>query len=101
MSNAEVNEGVIRDFTDEEDDGPIVLPPGAACKGCAYSDVIRVQGNIQSVRICRRMPPSAYFIMDGRGGGAVMSSPPQVPDDFVCFEYDEKVTPNLIPTGLG
>jgi hypothetical protein len=30
-----------------------------------------------------------------------MSSPPQVPDDYVCFEYDAKEAPAIIPTGLG
>jgi hypothetical protein len=30
-----------------------------------------------------------------------MSSPPQVPDDYVCFEYDEREAPEIIPTGLG
>lgn len=103
----------------EESDGPIILPPGAACKTCHYSDVIRIQGNIQSARICRRFPPSSYFVPSpppppGRaiitGGnaapqaaamGSLMSSPPQVPDDYVCYEYDEREAPALIPTGLG
>jgi hypothetical protein len=88
------------DFPDDGDEGPIVLPFGASCKKCAYSDTIRIQGNIQSVRICRRHPPSAYFIPTPQGG-SVMSSPPQVPDDYVCFEYDEREAPEIIPTGLG
>lgn len=102
----------------EESDGPIILPPGASCKTCHYSDVIRIQGNIQSARICRRFPPSSYFvpapppppgraIITGNAApqaqamGSLMSSPPQVPDDYVCYEYDEREAPALIPTGLG
>ena len=30
-----------------------------------------------------------------------MSSPPQVPDDYVCFEFDAREAPAVIPTGLG
>ena len=84
----------------DEPEGAIILPPGASCKGCHYSDLIRIQGNIQSVRICRRHPPGPYYMATPQGG-VVMSSPPQVPDDYVCFEYDARETPALIPTGLG
>lgn len=85
---------------DSPDDGPILLPPGASCKGCHYSDVIRISGSIQSVRICRRFPPNAVF-MPNVQGGVLSSQPSQVPDDYVCFEYDARELPALIPTGLG
>lgn len=83
---------------DGPDEGPILLPAGATCKNCHYSELIRLQGNIQSVRVCKRHPPSAYFVPTPQGG-AIMSSPPQVPDDYVCFEYDKR-EPVLTPVAL-
>ena len=85
---------------DDMGEGPIILPPGAACKNCAYSDLIRIQGSIQSSRICRRNPPSAYYVPNQQGG-MLLSSPPPVPDDYACYEYDAKTAPAIIPTGLG
>lgn len=86
--------------TEAPDEGAIQLPAGASCKGCHYSDHIRMPGNIQTVRICRRFPPAPVFMQTPQGG-VLTSSPPQVPDDYVCFEYDAKEAPALIPTGLG
>lgn len=97
MSDAEANEDFAEDGPDE---GPILLPPGAACKTCHYSELIRMEGQIQSVRICRRSPPGVVFMPNAQGG-ILTASPPQVPDDYVCFEYDERVAPAVIPTGLG
>jgi hypothetical protein len=57
-------------------------------------------GQIQAVLICRRFPPAPVF-MPNPQGGVLTSSPPQVPADYVCFEYDAKELPALIPTGLG
>lgn len=85
---------------DDGEEGPIVLPAGAACKKCHYSDTIRIQGEIKTVLICRRHPPAPVF-MPSPQGGVLTSSPPQVPPDYVCFEYDAKMAPALIPTGLG
>ena len=88
------------DDLDDGEEGPIILPPGAACKSCHYSDVIRIGAEVRTVRTCRRFPPAPVFMPNAQGG-VLTSSPPQVPDDYVCFEYDEKEGPALIPTGLG
>lgn len=82
------------------DEGAIILPAGAACKGCHYSDLIRMGNDIKTVRICRRFPPGPVFMPNAQGG-VLISSPPQVPDDYVCFEFDAKEGPAVIPTGLG
>lgn len=55
---------------------------------------------IKTVRICRRFPPAPVFMATPQGG-MLTSSPPQVPDDYVCFEYDEREGSAVIPTGLG
>lgn len=76
---------------DEADEGPILLPPNAACKNCHYSAVIRPDPKaIQSARICRRFPPTAVFMANAQGG-VITSQPPIVPDDYSCFEFDERV----------
>jgi hypothetical protein len=91
--------------TDEADEGlepegPILLPLGAACKNCHYSAVIRPDPKaIQSARICRRFPPNALFIPNAQGG-VISSQPPIVPDDYSCFEYDERIAVPLL-TGFG
>lgn len=83
------------------DEGPIILPADACCKNCHYSVVIRMDPKaIHGTRICRRYPPGPYFIPNNQGG-MLVSSPPPVPDDYACFEYDAKETPAIIPTGLG
>ncbi len=81
------------------DEGAIHLPPGACCKDCHYSDLIRMKGQIHTLRICRRFPPSSIFMPNAQGG-VLTSQPSQVPDDYVCFEYDAR-EPVLIPTTLG
>lgn len=86
---------------DGPDEGPIILPADAACKNCHYSAMIRIDPKaISPTRICRRFPPGPYFMVNPQGG-FLMSSPPIVPDDYACFEYDARETPALIPTGLG
>lgn len=91
------------DGADEmEDDGPILLPPGATCATCAYSFTVSVPGTsvIQGAqgvptvkRFCRRHPPTS-IVLYAQQGGTITGQPPPVDDGYVCFDFDP-ATPTL------
>lgn len=96
------NETAPEDGPEDEDDGPIELPPGAGCGTCAYSFVTTVEmpGRIagstvkENRRFCRRMPPVPMLVPTGPHQATMISQPPPVTDEMVCFEYD------MAPLGL-
>lgn len=90
---------------DGAEDGPIVLPEGAACGTCYYSRLVQVAPNvIQRARVCKRMPPTPVLVpMPGQDGRPVLNitaQSPVVQDKDVCYEWDLAEVA-LIPTGLG
>jgi hypothetical protein len=82
------------DEPEYEDEGPIVLPPGACCGTCAYSATVEVEvpGKIatrkEARRFCRRNPPLAMLIPTGPQTATLAAQFPPVADESVCFEYD-------------
>lgn len=83
---------------EEHESGVIELPPGAACRDCHYSELIRIGDNVRSVRICRRFPPGSLAVPNAQGS-VLTSQPPIVPDDYYCFEFDKR-EPAVVPVSL-
>lgn len=88
---------------DDLEDGPIILEPGDCCAKCHYSKLVQLQNQIRRVRICQRFPPIPLMVpVQGPNGVAMTltTQNPLVDDSHVCFEFDERENPEVIPTGL-
>jgi hypothetical protein len=55
------------------------------CANCQHAEA--TSGTKQKVFICRRFPPVAQVIPNGRGGGQVVSSFPEMQANQWCSEF--------------
>ena len=106
-SNDHPSEDETEEVDFEPEAGPIMLPHGASCATCAYSDLAQPNPQVlQRVRLCRRHPPVPVLVQQQTAQGvqgSFLTVFPTVADTMVCFEFDENPTAlnGVIPTGLG
>lgn len=66
------------------------------CKGCFFSDAVRVAANdIETTLVCKFNPPQIFTTMqqmpNGQAVMSVVNGFPNVPDDLWCHQYKPKL----------